>query len=225
MNTDEVDFLINCLKALPQAIAKTLGSKCEVVLHDLRHLEKSIIKIEHGYITGRKIGDSITDLGLRVFKKNMPDLLLNYSTTAEDGRSLKSTTTFFRDRKGKPIAALCINIDVTDIKKAAAMLDEMSQSSEPMNEAETFKTGIFDTISSIIEREIGSSHLTIPSMKKENRTEIVGRLEEMGVFQVKGAVRIVAKKLNVSKFAIYNYLEEIRENSQGLLPISSDNGE
>ena len=69
----DTDLLIEWLSKLPRAIAKTFGSRCEVVLHDLRQLEKSVVAIEHGYITGRKIGSSITDLGLRVFKKDMPD--------------------------------------------------------------------------------------------------------------------------------------------------------
>jgi predicted transcriptional regulator YheO len=214
-NNTHTDFLIESLRTLPRAIAKTFGSKCEVVLHDLRQLEKSVVEIEHGHITGRKVGSSITDLGLRAFKKDVSDLLLNYSTTAKDGRSLKSTTVFFRDKERKPIAALCINIDITDIKKACSVIEELSQANEGLDTIETFETDIGDTITSIIEDEITKSHPTIPAMKKEDRMEIVCILEGKGVFRVKGAIKMVAKRLNVSKFAIYNYLEETRTRGPG----------
>ena len=69
-NSDD-DFLIERLAVLVEAIAKTFGSRCEVVLHDLRKLDRSIVKIEHEHITGRKVGGSLTDLALRHIRENM----------------------------------------------------------------------------------------------------------------------------------------------------------
>ena len=50
-----VDFLSNIF-----------GSNTEIVLHDLSDYKKSIISIKNGHISGRKEGDSITDLLLKM---------------------------------------------------------------------------------------------------------------------------------------------------------------
>jgi len=36
------------------------------------------------------------------------------------------------------------------------------------------------------------------------------RPDDQGFFLIKGAIKVLAGKLNMSKFTIYNYLDEIR---------------
>ncbi|GAI72014.1 unnamed protein product [marine sediment metagenome] len=66
MNSKKEDknYLFNNLKMIAEAIGKTFGKNCEVVIHDYSNPNHSIIKIVNGYITGRKVGDSLTDLAL-----------------------------------------------------------------------------------------------------------------------------------------------------------------
>jgi predicted transcriptional regulator YheO len=47
-------------------------------------------------------------------------------------------------------------------------------------------------------------------MKKEDKLVVVRQLDERGVFLVRGAVNAVAHALGVSRYTIYNYLEEIK---------------
>ena len=49
------------LKQISLGIAKLFAPHCEVVIHDFRDLERSIIHIE-GNISGRKVGGGATDL-------------------------------------------------------------------------------------------------------------------------------------------------------------------
>jgi len=51
-------------------------------------------------------------------------------------------------------------------------------------------------------------------MGRGDKIEIVRQLEDQGVFLIKGAVKFIAKKLNVSKFTIYNYLDQVRTESR-----------
>ena len=77
--TSKRDFLIESLKIVVDAIARTFGPRCEVVLHDLRDLDRSIIKIENGHVTGRSVGGAITDKGLRDLRSGCKDsLFINY---------------------------------------------------------------------------------------------------------------------------------------------------
>jgi len=211
------NFLVERLSLLVEPIAKTFGPHCEVVMHDLRQLEESVIKIEHGHITGRTIGSSVTDLALKNLKENITnDQLLNYQSTTKDGRTLKSTTVIIRNKQNLPIAALCINIDITDLKSAWSFIDQICYIGEREEMGETFETDMNTTISTTIDKTIAACHLTVPAMKKGDRMKITATLDEQGVFLVKGAVKIVAKKLNVSKYAVYNYLEELKAAGTGL---------
>lgn len=68
-----------------KTIAEMFGKKCEVLIHDFRNPQHSIMAIENGHVTGRKIGDPITDLALSVWKKNgyenkKTDRIVNYKT-------------------------------------------------------------------------------------------------------------------------------------------------
>ena len=45
-------------ESLMKGIVALFGSKCEVVLHDLTgSYESTVVMIENGHVTGRKIGD------------------------------------------------------------------------------------------------------------------------------------------------------------------------
>ena len=210
------DFLIERLSILVKGLAKTFGPQCEVVLHDLRRLDKSVIVIENGHITGRKVGSSITNLGLRHLRENTTDdLLLNYKTTTKDGRTLKSTTVLFRNEKEIPIAALCVNLDITNLQQAFSEIGKLCEITEgDQGISETFENDITGTISSIIDNVMRDNHVTVPAMKKEDRMRIVEKLDEKGIFLIKGAIKSVARKLSISKHTIYGYLEELKSKTE-----------
>lgn len=213
-------FLIESLNILVDGIARTLGSRCEVVLHDLRNpknLEKSIIKIENGHVTGRTVGGSITDQGLRFLRSGRDDnALLNYSSVTKDGRPLKSSTFIFRNERGKPIAAICINFDLSDIMAFNTAIQDIFKVSEEQkgqdNLVETFQSDIVTTLGEIADETIGRTGKIAPSMNKKDKIEIVRQLENQGFFLIKGSVKLIASKLNLSKYTIYNYLEQVRTN-------------
>lgn len=52
---------------LAKGLAKQFGEQCEVVLHDLttEDFGKSIILIENGHVTNRKVGDGPSHVVLR----------------------------------------------------------------------------------------------------------------------------------------------------------------
>ena len=60
--------LLKAFCPVVDCIADLFGSNCEVVLHDITQPEKSIVKIRNGHVTGRKVGDPLTDLGLKMIK-------------------------------------------------------------------------------------------------------------------------------------------------------------
>lgn len=55
MHQQQIDFL----KRLARGVAAQFGDNCEVVVHDLKSSDpdSTIVAIENGQITGRKVGD------------------------------------------------------------------------------------------------------------------------------------------------------------------------
>lgn len=219
--TSKEAFLIESLKIVVDGIGETFGPRCEVVLHDLRdlrNLDHSIVKIVNGRVTGRTVGGSISDRGLKYFRSGgKDDLLINYPSETKDGKLLKSSTMTFKDDKGKPIAAICINFDVTDILSLNAAIQDIFRISEETQQGgpfETFEHDMVSTLNEIADKIIRKAGKAIPSMGREDKIEIVKQLEEQGFFLIKGAIKLIAERLKVSKFTIYNYLEQIRSEQQ-----------
>jgi predicted transcriptional regulator YheO len=217
--TKEDVFLFESLKPLVEGIAETFGSRCEVVLHDLRNLKNldhSIVKIANGHVTGRSVGGPITDQGLRYLKSaSTEDLLINYSSETKNGRPLKSSTVIFRDEKRNPIAALCINFDITDIVNFSSLVEDVFRVSDDQakNAAETFHGDIASTLNAMIDERITKAGKTVPSMEREDKIEIIRELDSQGFFLIKGAIKLIAARFGVSKYTIYNYLEVVRDKS------------
>ena len=105
------------------------GKKCEVLIHDFSNPQHSIVAIENGHVTGRKIGNPITDFALSIWKKNgyknkNTDRIVNYKTKTKDGKILKSSTVFIRDNQKKIIGCICINYDLTEHSMFHKGMDE-----------------------------------------------------------------------------------------------------
>lgn len=204
---------LKVLLPMLKGIAKVLGTRYEVILHDLSHVESSIIGIE-GSITNRSVGAPATNFLLSVLKKygnDAPDTF-NYKSTTSDGRILRSSTIFIRD-KGKIIGCLCINQDLTDYYVSSKLLQELIVTEPDLAESdgkETFARDINEVMESIVGAELELFNKPVAYMQKEDKLAIVQKLEEKGIFDVKGSVEYVADRLGVTNFTIYNYLKEIR---------------
>lgn len=208
INTNTADKILR-YSFLADGLAETLNPFCEVVLHDLSDPGQSLIYIA-GNLTNRELGGTATDLVLKELKKHGDDIedIIGYEGTSVDGKVYKSSTIFIRE-KGKVIGCYCINIDITYFKLAINMLGKFCAFNDE-SPKERFSTNIKDTFESITGEVIAAVGKPLTIMSKEDKMQIVGELEERGLFMVKGSADSVANKLNVSKFTIYNYLEEHR---------------
>ena len=211
----EKEFILDMLKQVADSIVNFWGRHCEVAVHDLTRLEKSLVYIA-GDVTKRKPGSPITDLVLKALRRdgdNAEDLP-NYRTITKDGRILKSSTFFFRGRRGKVIGALCINLDTTDFMNTIRFVETFVRPGDDkgQNHRETFATTVNETVGSLVEQIVGEIGKQPSSMATEERFQFVRTLEEKGTFLIKGAVEQVASVTGVSKYTIYSYLQKIRTN-------------
>ena len=86
-------------KRLVDMLEQQLGKNTEIVLHDLRNgYEHTIVDIRNGFITGREIGGTGSNLGLEVLKGSSGHGdKYNYITKLPNGRYLRSSSLYIRE--------------------------------------------------------------------------------------------------------------------------------
>lgn len=209
---------LESLIPIAKSIHANFGENCEVVIHDLRHPESSLVFII-GAVTNRKIGAPVTNIVLETLRNNGDESedLHCYRTITKDGKILKSSTTFIRNDKGKIVGCFCINFDLTTFYQSKKLIDSITLFPDDYESSkdECFARDVTEAIENIINQVLLTSPKPVAAMQKEEKIMIVKELDMKGVFLVKGAVDYVAEVLGVSKFTIYNYLDEVRSKTEG----------
>jgi predicted transcriptional regulator YheO len=204
------------LRPLAASIARLLAPFCEVVIHDFRDLEHSIVHIE-GDISHRRVGGSATDLLLQcVQRRETAEDLHNYLTSLPDGRLMKSSTIFLRDVKGVAYGAFCINLEITAFVQFRRLLGEVIQTEERGSLTEHFADDIGSTLQTMIAETLYELEVQTPVMTREDKVALIARLDAKGAFQVKKAVPLLADQLGLSRATVYNYLSEARGTNGNL---------
>lgn len=209
-------LLLNMIP-LVHGISRTLGSNCEVVLHDIKKPQYSIIAISNGHVTGREVGSPMTERGIKAIRnKEYEKNLIKYKTVTKDGRTLKSSTLFIKDECGEVIGCLCINVDISEFVVAKKVITELTETIDEAGKSkeaqETYGTNINDILYSVVGRVLENIGKPIAYLNKEEKVKIVENLDQKGTFLIKGSVEYVAEVLCVSRYTVYNYLDEIRAN-------------
>lgn len=230
--TVDGERLLALFQQLVEPIGRALPLSSEVVLHDLSRLPNSIVAV-YGDVTGRKPGDPATDLLLRKAASGQIESSSGYETRLPDGRHLRSSTMIVRDVSGTPVLALCINSDISIWQSlsgiAQQMLGESRSSSspngpwaEPDDSSET-EGGTEETVSELFVRDVdelaavllnqAQQEIGIPVelMHKKHKLEVVRALKARGFFMLRDAVEMIAEALQVTRFTIYNYLNELAD--------------
>ncbi|MHA6159424.1 helix-turn-helix transcriptional regulator [Pseudomonas sichuanensis] len=218
--SQERQLTFTVLKATLQALGSVVPRNVEILLHDLDHPEHSVVAIVNGQLSGRQVGSPILaapeqDQGFKALMQAAngqpgctPVVLPDYATTLK-GRNLRSATAIFRDSSGHPYASLCVNTDVTGLDAAMTFLQHFqplgatpapAMSSEPADMAVLMAEIIHDSL-----QRSGQGR-----MNKQAKVEAVRVMQERGLFIVKGGVEKAAEALGVTRYTIYNYLEQLR---------------
>jgi predicted transcriptional regulator YheO len=220
------------LKRLVQMLAAQFGRNTEIILHDLtKDYRHTIVAIENNWITGRKVGDGGTNLGLEVLR-NPPNTngdLYNYFNKTTDGRILRSSTLYFRDENGRVIGSLCINTDITRLAELRDVLGEIAMMPPDQKVDEVLANNVEELFDYFIKRSKSIIDKPVADMTKEDKIEVIRFLDSKGFFLITRAGDEACKFLNISKYTLYKYLGIVRgKNDSGgdtLSEVPVDNGE
>jgi predicted transcriptional regulator YheO len=200
-----------------EGLSKTFGKNCEVILHDFSRMESSIVAIMNGHVTGRSVGSPMTEVGLKAVRKgSIKDNIINYTGKSLEGRALKSSTMFIKDENDVVLGCLCINFDLSELVVAKKVIDELTKTEVSETEKSSQDSGnrVNDVLIDIVKNTLDEVGKPVAYMGKEEKVNIVKKLDNQGAFLIKGAIDYVAKVLCVSRYTIYNYLDEIRVDTK-----------
>ncbi|WP_321792715.1 transcriptional regulator [Burkholderia pyrrocinia] len=220
-NESEEQKIIDVLSAVLEGLGSTISPNTEIILHDIRNPAHSTHAIVNGHVTGRQVGDPIIaapvdDQGLDLLYRDQAPTngisasIGSYESHTRDGRRLKSATVLFRNRQGKAFASVCTNTDLSEYQAMYESLQKLLGINKRLAaEKPESRPTIDEMIEEMVSEAVNKVGKPVTKMDKTEKLAIVMELLNRGVFVIKGSVERVAKSLAVSRFTIYNYLDEL----------------
>ncbi|MFD3541611.1 transcriptional regulator [Streptomyces sp. NPDC058662] len=201
------EHLLREAERIAVAVGRMFPGLCEVVLHDLRR-PRSAIRVIENNLSGRQVGDSATELGLRrIADPGYPSVLQNYSNRFPDGRPAKSTSIGIRNADGRYIAALCLNLDISTLSPLTLTLAnlvaaDIEHRGEPF---ETLRDRTERELRAAIDSFAADRSSTPRSLNREQKRELVRQLHRDGFFETRSSAQHIADQLGISRATVYNY--------------------
>ena len=173
---------------LAKGISRQFGPNCEVVVHDLDSNDpnSSIVAIENGHVTGRKVGDGPSHVVLEALRSGRENLTdhLSYLTRTKDGKILKSSTIYVRDDDGEAIGIFAINYDITLMLAMEENLKQFTATDQDQREPERISRNVGDLLDELIEQSVKIVGKPVALMTKEDKVKAIQFLNETGAFLI-----------------------------------------
>ena len=201
---------------LAKGLAQQFGPNCEVVVHDLvsNDPESSIVAIENGHVSGRKVGDGPSHVVLEALQNSGNGLEdhFNYLTRTKDGKILKSSTFYIRNEDGEAVGIFGINYDITLMLAMENSLRQFTSTEQQNQEPEEIARNVSDLLDELIEQSVRVvDSYSVALMNKEDKVKAIQFLNKSGAFLITKSGDRVCKFFGISKYTLYSYIDEAKE--------------
>lgn len=209
MNTPTLESLIH----LASGLAAQFGENCEIVIHDLsaEAVEHSIVHIENGHITNRKVGGGPSPIVLDTLQHmdHVEDKLA-YLTQTENGRILKSSTIFIKNEVGIPCYILGINFDITNLLAIDQSILSLTRCSNQTKEKSTpgrISHDVNSLLDDLIKQSVDMIGVPAPLMSRKDKIKAIKFLNDAGAFLITKSGDKISKYFGISKYTLYSYVD------------------
>lgn len=201
--TAEQRHLLEQVQQIAEGLGRSLAPFCEVIVNDLLDADRAVVAI-HNNLSGRAVGDPATELGLaRIADPATPQVLANYPNRFPDGRQCKGTSVGIRDSHGNYVAALCLNMDLTPVHAAQALLAQFGSTDGSAPVSESLAPAGAAAIRQHIDAFAARHGTTARALKAEARRALLRELKDAGLTDMRRAMETVATHLGVSRATVY----------------------
>ncbi|MEG2403493.1 MAG: helix-turn-helix transcriptional regulator [Oscillospiraceae bacterium] len=203
---------LEMLKQLAVGVARQFGPSCEVVVHSLsdNDIESSIVAIENGNVTSRKIGDGPSHVVLEAMQQEGRQMdHLAYLTKTRDGKILKSSTMFVRDEGGKAQYIFAINYDITGMLIAKSGIEALisTEAQNDKEEPERIVQSVAELLDELIDNSVALVGKPVALMGKDDKIRAIQFLNKAGAFLITKSGDKVSKYFGISKYTLYSYID------------------
>ena len=211
---------LEMLKQIARGLAAQFGPNCEIVVHDLAasNVEHSIVHIENGHVTGRKVGDGPSKIVMEQMMSGNddPQDQLAYLTRTPDGKILKSSTIYIHDSNGKVTGILSINFDISALLMVENAISGITATHTPDRDEQQRITviNVNDMLEDLIEQSVALVGKPVALMNKEDKVKAIQFLSSHGAFLITKSGDKVAKYFGISKYTLYSYIDAKTETKQ-----------
>ena len=136
---------------------------------------------------------------------------INYESATKSGKPLKSTTVLLYDEGKTLLGALSINVDMSSINMLQHFINQFS-GTERISAYDEMPQDTQEFLSIMIRKGIESIGKPVCYFDKKDNLEVVKFLSGNNIFSIKGSTDTLAGELNVSRYTIYNYIEEVKNS-------------
>ena len=209
---------LSVLKQVAAALAAQFGSNCEVVVHDLESQDPahSIVHIENGHVTGRKVGDGPSNVVLeQIMSHNEdPQDCLGYLCRTDGGKVLKSSTVYVRSPGGAVSGILSINFDISALLMVEQAVSGITSTPCGRREENIAVVNVNDMLDGLIEQSVALVGKPAALMNKDDKVRAIQFLSQHGAFLVTKSGDKVAKYFGISKYTLYSYIDLKQEEKR-----------
>jgi len=206
---DDIESM-DLLRRLARGLTRQFGGDVEVVLHDLSEetRESTIVAIENGHVTGRKVGDGPSQVVLEALQSGEMEDRLNYYTKTSDGRILRSSTIFIKNKEGKAIGVFSINHDISRLLAVERTVRTLvNGAGEVREQATRIPMNVNELLDQLIEQSVKLVGRPAALMTKEEKMRAVQFLSDAGAFLITRSSDKVSKFFGISKYTLYSYFD------------------
>ncbi len=189
-------------------------------MHDVvgKGTDSTIVIIENGHVTGRKVGDGASQVALEqtLMADAQPPDRLCYLTKTPDGKILKSSTMYIRGKHGRVSAILGINYDISALLMVEGAVRELTAARNDTGTSEPQKiVNVNDLLDELIAQSVALVGKPVALMNKDDKMRAIGFLSQSGAFLVTKSGDKIARYFGISKYTLYSYIEKQEGKNHG----------
>ena len=210
---------LETLKQIAAGVAAQFGSNCEVVIHDVsgNRPDHTIVHIENGHVSGRKVGDGASQVVLDQLARQdeQPKDHLCYLTRTPDGKILKSSSLYIRNRRGGGgVAIFSINYDVSGLMMIQNTIGELLSTRDKEQTEPERIINVNAVLDELIDQSVAMVGKPVALMNKEDKVRAIQFLNQSGAFLVTKSGDKVAKYFGISKYTLYSYIDANKDGDK-----------
>ena len=219
-------IMLEHYKKLIQMFNHQFGESCHAVLYSIYKKGdryKGHVISSAGFLSSIQTGDPLPDFLRRYIQAYGQVDKLSFLNKSYPNMQLCSSMLFITDELSEIFACLCIHhnlghlVRITDsLEDSIEMLNSICHNTNNMFTLKTFRAGdvhefVQNVITEFISANKGETEISL--LDTNSKMELLLELREKGIFEVEGAVEIVAERLDLSKFKIFKYLDGLNVNA------------